>query len=280
MNTTALRNRGIRNLWKYIMAVLLVVIYCLPLYVMVNMSLKTITDDSSRLAPSKYPAWSNFITLFQEGGIGRALLNTTIITVFTVLIEVVLACMAAYPLARHRSRFNSFINALMMGVMMIPPLSILVGVYSTLVSMHATSTYWGMIIVSAAFGLPMPIYFFTKFIRTIPRSLDEAAQIDGCNNLQTFFYVILPQLKPAIATIVILNGVGMWNEYGYALYILQKPDMYTLTLTISQYFSSGGANNLNGAAAAACVATLPMIIMYLFLQRYFIEGTVDSAVKG
>ncbi|MUH60109.1 carbohydrate ABC transporter permease [Bifidobacterium canis] len=269
-----------RNIWKYVLSVVLVVIYCMPLYVMLNMAFKSMTDSSSRLSPPKELFWGNFAQLFQEGSIVRALINTLVITVFTVLIEVVLGCMAAYPLARHRSRFNKLINAVMMGVMMIPPLSILVGVYSTLVSLHATSTFWGMIIVSAAFGLPMPIYFFTKFITTIPRSLDEAAQIDGCNTLQVFFHVILPQMKPAIATIVILNGVGMWNEYGYALYILQKPSMYTLTLTISQYFSSGGANNLNGAAAAACIATLPMIIMYLFLQRYFIQGTVDSAVKG
>lgn len=269
-----------RNIWKYVLSVVLVVIYCMPLYVMLNMAFKSMTDSSSRLSPPKELYWGNFAQLFQEGSIVRALINTLVITVFTVLIEVVLGCMAAYPLARHRSRFNKLINAVMMGVMMIPPLSILVGVYSTLVSLHATSTFWGMIIVSAAFGLPMPIYFFTKFITTIPRSLDEAAQIDGCNTLQVFFHVILPQMKPAIATIVILNGVGMWNEYGYALYILQKPSMYTLTLTISQYFSSGGANDLNGAAAAACIATLPMIIMYLFLQRYFIQGTVDSAVKG
>ena len=269
-----------RNIWKYVLSVVLVVIYCMPLYVMLNMAFKSMTDSSSRLSPPKELFWGNFAQLFQEGSIVRALINTLVITVFTVLIEVVLGCMAAYPLARHRSRFNKLINAVMMGVMMIPPLSILVGVYSTLVSLHATSTFWGMIIVSAAFGLPMPIYFFTKFITTIPRSLDEAAQIDGCNTLQVFFHVILPQMKPAIATIVILNGVGMWNEYGYALYILQKPSMYTLTLTISQYFSSGGANNLNGAAAAACIATLPMIIMYLFLQRYFIQGTVDSVVKG
>ncbi|MCI1935548.1 MAG: carbohydrate ABC transporter permease [Bifidobacteriaceae bacterium] len=277
MNT--IDHRFAKNWWKYLLSILIVVVYCLPLYVLVTMALKKMTDTSSRLQLPTSLYWGNFTELFAEGSIGRALLNTAIITIATVAIEVILGCMAAYPLARHRSRFNSLINAIMMGVMMIPPLSILVGVYSTLISMHATSTYWGMIIVSAAFGLPMPIYFFTKFIRTIPRSLDEASQIDGCNTLQTFFYIILPQLKPAIATIVILNGVGMWNEYGYSLYILQKPEMYTLTLTISQYFSSG-ANNLNGAAAAACVATLPMILMFLFLQKYFIKGTADSAVKG
>lgn len=266
--------------WKYILGICIVIIYCLPLYVLVNMSLKSVTDVSSRLSLPSTFFIENYRRLFEEGTIVRASMNTIIVTVSTVVLQVILACMAAYPLSRNRSRLNSIIQSIMMGVMMIPPLSILVGVYSTLVAMQATSTYWGIVVVSVAFGLPMPIYFFTNFINSIPKALDEASAIDGCNPLQTFLFIILPQLKSPIVTIIILNGVGMWNEYGYSLYILQKPHMYTLTLTISQYFSSGAANNLNGAAAAACVAIVPMIILYLFLQKYFIQGTVDSAVKG
>ena len=155
--------------------------------------------------------------------------------------------MAAYPLARNRSWLNGFIRILFMGVMMIPSLSILVGVYSTLVSLHAISTYWGIVLVSVAFGLPMPIFLYTNFIAS---------------------------------SNVILNGVGMWNEYGYSLYILQKPKMYTLTLMISQYFSASAVSDLNGAAAAACVAIAPVVILYLFLQKYFVQGQLDSAVKG
>ena len=269
-----------KDWWKYLLAIGIVLIYCLPLFVLVNMSVKDITDVSSRLSLPDKIYWGNYRELFKEGSIVRALINTTIISVITVIAEVILACMAAYPLSRNKSRFNRWIQTAIMGVMMIPPLSILVGVYSTLVRMQATSTYWGIILVSVAFGLPMPIYFFTNFINSIPRALDEASAIDGCNPVETFFYIILPQLKPPIVTIIILNGVGMWNEYGYSLYIFQKPQMYTLTLTMSQYFSASGANNLNGAAAAACVAIVPMIIMYLFLQKYFIKGTVDSAIKG
>lgn len=147
-------------------------------------------------------------------------------------------------------------------------------------SLHAISTYWGIVLVSVAFGLPMPIFLYTNFIVSIPQSLDDAGAIDGCNSVQTFFYIILPQLKPITASIVILNGVGMWNEYGYSLYILQKPKMYTLTLMISQYFSASAVSDLNGAAAAACVAIAPVVILYLFLQKYFVQGQLDSAVKG
>lgn len=266
--------------WKYLVSLLVCGIYLCPVYVLVIMSFKGITDGSSRLALPNVWYLKNYVDVFAGSELLRALKNTCIITAVTILIEVIVSCMAAYPLSRNRSRKNQIVQMIIMGVMMIPSLSILVGVYSTLVSLHAVSTYWGIIIVSAAFGLPMPIFLYTNFISAIPRSLDDAAAIDGCNALQTFFKIILPQLKPVTVSIIILNGVGMWNEYGYSLYILQKPKMYTLTLMIAQYFSSSAVSDLNGAAAAACVAIAPVIIIYLFLQKYFVQGQIDSAVKG
>lgn len=266
--------------WKYLVSALICMIYLCPIYVLVMMSFKTITDGSGRLSLPNHWYFGNYAKVFLGADLLRALKNTCIITFVTIAIEVVTACMAAYPLARNKSRGNRIIQMIIMGVMMIPSLSILVGVYSTLVSLHAISTYWGIVVVSVAFGLPMPIYLYTNFISSIPQSLDEASAIDGCNAVQTFFRIILPQLKPITASVVILNGVGMWNEYGYSLYILQKPKMYTLTLMISQYFSSSAVSDLNGAAAAACVAIAPVIILYLFLQKYFVQGQIDSAVKG
>ena len=131
-----------------------------------------------------------------------------IITFFVVVIEVFAGCMGAYPLARNRSRLNKVVKALIMGVMMVPGLSIVVGVYSTLVNLHAISTYWGIIIVTAAFGLPLSIYLYSNFISSIPRTLDEAAAIDGAGAAQTFLHIILPQLKPVTVSVIIMKGVG------------------------------------------------------------------------
>lgn len=263
-----------------VVGMLLVVVYALPLYVIVSMSLKGITDDSSYLSPPQPVTWDNYAAVFANGSVARSLLNTAMITAGTVVLQVVIGGMAAYPLARRRTRLNRWVRGTILAVMMIPPLSILVGVYSMMVSLNATSTYWGIIVISVAFGLPLPIYMFSNFIVSIPRSLDEAAELDGCGPLRTFFLIIAPQLKSVTASVVILNGVGMWNEYGYALYLLQKPEMYTMTLRISQYFSASSASNLNGAAAAAAVAILPVLVAYVALQKYFIKGALDGAVKG
>lgn len=258
----------------------LVALYVLPLYVMVSLSLKGITDHSSLLSPPRPVTWQNYGDVFEDGRIPRALLNTAIITGGTVLLQVALGGMAAYPLARRRTGLNRWVQGAVLGVMMIPPLSILVGVYATMVTLHATSTYWGIILVLVAFGLPLPIYMFSNFIVSIPRSLDEAAELDGCGPVRTFFSVIAPQLRPVIVSVVILNGVGTWNEYGYALYLLQRPETYTVTLEISQYFSASSASNLNGAAAAAVIAILPVLAAYLLLQKFFIKGALDGATKG
>lgn len=267
-----------KNWWKHILEVLICGFYLIPFYVIIVMSLKDISDTSSRLSLPKEIYWGNYAGIFAGGTMGRALLNSAIITVAVVFLEVVIGCMAAYPLARNKSRLNSIIHNIFLGVMMIPGLSVLVGVYSLLAKMDAINTYWGMVLASVGFGLPMSIYMYTNFISSIPETLDEAAAIDGAGNLQTFFGVILPQLKPVTVTVVILQGVGIWNEYMYSLYVLQKAEMFTVTLRISSYFSSA-KQDYGGAAAAAVVAMVPIVVLYLFLQKYFIQGAVEGAVK-
>lgn len=267
------------NWWKYLLGIVIIVFHMLPLYVLVVMAFKMKTDMSSLLSLPRYWYVDNFAKIFAKGEILIAFKNTVIVTAGVLVLEITAGGLAAYPLARNKSRWNRFISSVFMGIMMIPSLSILVGVYSLLVSIHGISTLWGLILVSVAFGLPMTIYLYTNFISAIPESLDEASAIDGCNVFQSFFRIILPQLKPVTVTVIILNGVSIWNEYAYGLYILQKPKTYTLTLMISQYFSTGG-KDFNGAAAAACIAILPIVTAYVFLQKYFIQGTIDSAVKG
>lgn len=267
-----------KNWWKHILQLLVLLAYIMPFYVIVMMSFKPITDKSSRLSLPHELYFGNYIDVFQSGMM-RAVLNTAIIMFSVVLIEVVIGCMAAYPLARNKSKVNGAIGNVFLGVMMIPGLSVLVGLYSLLAMLGGINTYWGIIFASVGFGLPVSIYLYQNFIVTIPRELDEAACIDGAGVFKTFWYVILPQLKSVTLTVMIMNGVGMWNEYMYSLYILQKQDMYTVTLKINSYFSAAG-QDYGGAAAAAIIGMLPVVVLYLVMQKGFIKGAVDSAVKG
>lgn len=268
------------NWWKYVVGAFLIILYLLPIYVLIMMAFKKMTDFSSYLMPPEYFYLDNFIGVIQSGKIAAALKNTVLITLGVVLVEVIFGCMAAYPLSRNRSKLNNLIYSFCLGVMMIPALSILVGVYTEMVQLKGINHLWSVIAIGSAFGLPLSINFYVNFIASIPVALDEAATIDGAGAFRTFWSVILPQLKPVTVSVVILKGVAAWNDYLYPSYMLQKPATYTLVLLIKQYFgSASSAMDLNSAAAVAVICVAPLIIAYLCLQKYFIQGQIDGAVK-
>lgn len=269
-----------KNGWKYVASLIIIVIYLLPIYVLIVMSFKEKTDFSSKLALPEYLYLENYRKALIESGFLSALWNTFVIVAATVAIVVILGCMAAYPLARNRSRTNDFVKSVCMGIMMIPSVSILVGLYTEMVALKGINKLWSVIIIGAASGLPTAILLYTSFMTSIPQELDEAAALDGASHLTAFWKIILPQLKPVTATIVIQQGVGAWNNFLYPSYFLQKPEKYTLVLLIRQFFGandSGG--NMNTAAAVAVLSTLPIIILYLCCQKYFVQSQIDSANK-
>ena len=201
-----------------------------------------------------------------------------IITAFVLLISVVVSALGAYPLARRQTKVNKGIQAFVLGVMMVPPLSILVPLYSIIVSMGGVNKYWAIILVMTTYQLPQAMFLYINFINAIPVALDEAATIDGCGPIRTFFHIILPQLKPVTASVIILGCMNCWNDFQFSRYILQDTDMNTVTLSISSFFSQT-YSNLYAASASALLAVLPVVIVFLFLQKYFVQGMIDSAVK-
>lgn len=264
-------------IWKPVVGFLIAAIYFIPIYILIGVACKSGADQSSRWVLPGYIEFSNF-KLALESGMANALKNNVIITVISVTLITLIGTLAAYPLSRNSSKFNKFILWFILGIMMVPPLSILVPLYSNMVKMHGINTYWGIISVTVTFQLPMSIFLASNFIGSIPKALDEAASIDGCGPIRTFFFIILPQLKPVIATIIILSSVSCWNDYQFPLYLLQSPKMKTVTLAIAGFFSQN-SSNMNAAAATALLGVLPVLILFVFLQKYFVKGMVDSAVK-
>lgn len=267
-----------KNWWLYLLGIVIIIVHFIPIYVLLGVSAKSSMDVSSKWILPGYIEWNNFKEALDGGDLLNAYKNTAIITFFSVVFITLLGAFSAYPLARNRSKFNMGIKGFILGIMMIPGLSILVPLYGVLNKIHGLSTYWGIIVVLVTFNLPMSIFLFSNFIAGIPEALEEAAFIDGCGPIQAFFAIILPQLKPVIATVVIMTGVGCWNDYQFSLYFLQSPKYKTITLSVASYFSQT-ANNMNAAAASALLGVLPVLILFVFLQKYFIQGMVDSAVK-
>jgi raffinose/stachyose/melibiose transport system permease protein len=140
------------------------------------------------------------------------------------------------------------------------------------------NTPWTIPIVYLGFGAGLAIFMFIGFVKGLPLEIEEAAAIDGCGPIRTFFHIILPQLKPVTASVIILGCMNCWNDFQFSRYILQDTDMNTVTLSISSFFSQT-YSNLYAASASALLAVLPVVIVFLFLQKYFVQGMIDSAVK-
>ena len=265
------------NILRSVVAIVISLFHLIPFYILITTALKPMTDLSSRWIFPKEIHLENFTYALEKGGLITAMYNS-IITVISVLIIALIGATTAYPLARIKTKTNSVVLNLVVAVMMIPPLSMLVPLYSLLTKIGAINTYWGIIVITVTMGLPLSIFLYSNFISTIPVDLEEAASIDGCSRFKAFYKVVLPLLKPVTATVVILTGVNVWNDFQFPLYILQVPEMKTLTLAVSSFFSQN-SSNLNAAAASALIAIIPVVIIYLLLQKQFVQGMVDSAIK-
>lgn len=263
---------------KSVAAAFIIVLHIAPFYIMLTMSFKSPGERTSRWLPPVKPYVMNYVNAVKKGSLFHAMGNTLTIVFFAVAIIVLVGAMAAYPLARRKTRWNKGILAFVVGVMMVPSLSVLVPLYKELVGLGGINRFWGIIVVSATFNLPMSVYMYCNFIQTVPKELDEAAMIDGCSQTQVFFRIILPSLKATTASVIIWTSVGIWNDYSFQLYFLQKPSVRTITLAITTFFTDA-RTDLGAAAAAAFIVVLPPIIMYVLLQKHFVRGAMDSAVK-
>ena len=267
-----------RSWWRIPVALVILAVFLSPFYILLSVAFRSPQDLSSYwIFPSELHL-ENFQNAIEEGDILLSIFNSLVITVGAVFLVTVIGALAAYPLARRRTKLNMGIKGFALGIMMVPPLSILVSLYSVMVQLQGVNHFWGIIIILVTFELPLSIFLYTNFISSIPNALDEAAAIDGSGPVRTFFQIILPQLKPVTASVIILTGIHCWNDYQFSLYILQSPKLRTIPLAIASYFSQT-TSNVNAAAAAALLAILPIVIAFLFLQKYFIQGMVDSAIK-
>lgn len=265
---------------NFIISSILILIYLLPIYILITMSLRTIQDMDSKLALPKVINLGNYISVFQEGEIWRGFINSIILVVIVCVIEIVFSALGAYGIARSRSRFTNYLRQTSMAIMMIPGVALLVGTYSLMVKMQMANTLWGLGLLLAATGIPASMFMYVNFIVSIPEALDEAATIDGAGILQTFFHIIMPQLKAITVTRIIMAATGCWNQYLMPMYLLQDKRKYTVILMIKNAFNTAnGISNVPKACAICVIGILPIIILYLFLQKYIIEGQLDSAVK-
>ena len=257
---------------------LICVLHLIPFFILLNLAFKSPHDTSSKWLTPSYLYLDNFVNAWQNAHLDSALLSNCIIASTAVVSVVIIGAMASYPLARFPTRWNTVVYTLCIACMIVPALTILVSLYKLVVDIGGIDTYWAVILIQITFSLPLTIFLYTGFLNTIPRELDEAALIDGCNRFNVFLYVLLPLLKPVTATVIILVGIFIWNDYQFSVFFLQQPGVQTFPVALSAFFSQY-QNEINWVAAGCLISILPAVVVYTFLQRYFIKGLTDGIAK-
>lgn len=260
---------------------ILVLFFLWPFYWMVSGSFKNSTV-SIQIPPEWFPlhpTLDNYATLFAKHPINHWFYNSFFISIVSTCLVIVTSSLASYSLAKIRFRGSKALFALMVAAMAIPHSVLLIPLFNVMQQFHLVNTLWGVLL--PVVGWPFGVFLLKQFIQTLPEELIDAAKIDGCSELMTFLKVILPLAKPGVAVLAIFTFVNSWNDYVWQLIMLNEKHMYTLPVGVKfaqklQEFD----NNMGMAMAGAVLATLPVLIVFLYFQKYFTEGLTLGAVKG
>ena len=265
----------------YIGLTLWMLVNLFPVYWMFTFSLKNnaeIFGDNVVGLPKNW-LWSNYTTALNTGHMGKYFLNSAIVAVATILITLAVALMGTFALTRLIWKQKKALNKFFMLGLTIPIHASIVPVYVTLSRLHLLNTYWALIIPYSAFSLSMAILVCTGFMNEIPRELDESACIDGCGVWGIFFRVIVPLMKPAVATVGIYTFLQCWNELMFANIFISKSALKTLPVGV-QALSGQYTTDWGPIGAALVLATFPTLLVYVFLSRKIQESFMAGAVKG
>lgn len=276
--------RGIKrfpfSLPKQLLMILTVIVIAYPIYFIVVTSFKTKMDYvTNKLGLPHRLVFSNYITAFQGKSFALWLINSTIVTVGAVTITTFIAALAAFSFSRIEFIWREKIFNFIISLMAIPPVVMVIPLFITAVKMHLVNTYFGAILIYSGMMLPFSVYLLRNFFVTIPQAIVDSALIDGCSKFKAFVKIILPLSKPALITLIIVNAVWVWNELFIALIFLQRTELKTLMVGLTVF---RGRFNVNQPVimAGLFVSVVPMILLYLFGQRFFIKGMITGSLKG
>ncbi len=270
------KNGALNILFTVIGACMLV-----PIYYLLVTTFKT--PEEATLSPLGLPAHftlDNYISALAAMNFARALKNNLFILFFAVLFLVLFSSMAAYAIVKGKSRYTKMLFPIFMVGLIIPFQITIIPLYKIVIGMGLMNTLPGVVVIDVfCINLSLSIFLFKGFIHTIPVEMEEAAAIDGCGVFKTYRVIIMPLLRPIIATVGILDALAVWNDFMTPLLFLQSPEKGVL---LQEVHKNVGPFSINWTAffPMMVLSVLPMVIVYLLLQKYIIEGVVAGAVKG
>lgn len=283
LNEKAARNRKIRHAVSIVILIVLFVCFIFPFILVVVNVFKTkadITSDPLALIGSHGFTLQNFPEAMKKMDFWRSFGNSAFITIISTILTILLASMAAYVIVRNKWKACGALFGMMIAsmvipfqVLMIPLVSLYGGVFGIL-NHRAT-----LIFMHVGFSVSMATFMFHGAIHTnVPIALEEAGTIDGCSRWQIYWKIVFPLLKPTIATVAIIDAMAFWNDYLLPSLVLARKELYTIPIA-TQVFYGTYSTDIGLVMAALLLAMLPILILYMFLQRYIVEGVTSGAVK-
>ncbi len=221
---------------------------------------------------------NNYVTLFtaRNGIYYYWYWNSIAITVLFTVLSLFLSSFVGYGFAKYDFKLKNFLFMLVLGIMMIPVEILILPLYKLTVYLKIINTYWGVILPFVV--SPFAVFFFRQYAQDIPKDFMDAGRIDGCNDFGIFFKIMVPLMKPAFGAMAILQTMGSWNNFVWPLIALRSNKMFTLPIGLSSLLAPYG-NNYDMLTAGAVIAVIPIILVYLFFQKYFISG-LTGGIKG
>lgn len=269
---------GWPNIPRWLILSIVVLLSILPLMFMISLSFQSYAQAMKTLIPRTI-TFKNYQLVIGNLGFVILFKNSFIVTTISATLAVSISILAGYAFGRAKFFLkNVFYYSLMIG-MTIPVQVTLIPLFQFLRNLHLLNTYFALILPYVGFGIAFGTYVMTTFFKALPKELEEAAKIDGCNLFQTFFKVMLPLTVPAIATITIFLSLYYWNEFAFALTFINKPELRTLPLGLRE-FGSQYLLDYSRQAAMLTISAIPMVILYLIFQRQFVKGLTAGAIKG
>jgi raffinose/stachyose/melibiose transport system permease protein len=261
---------------------IIAVVFLIPIALVLMNSFKSklfISEVPFALPNSKtFVGLDNYIDGVAKTGLISAAGRSVFITVFSVIAIVLFTSMAAWWITRVHSKFSSFLYYLFVFAMIVP-FQMVMFTLSKVTDMLRMGNIYGIVFVYVGFGASLSVFMFAGFVKAIPVSLEEAAMLDGCRPIQTFFYVVVPILRPTMITVAILNAMWIWNDYLLPTLVLDT-DSQTIPMAV-QYLRGGyGSIDMGAMMAMLVLAIVPIVVFYLTCQKYIIKGVTAGSVKG
>lgn len=283
----AIKNEVVHQKYTWITAVVQLIMTCMallfigPLFIIINYSFKTKRElyVTSPLSLPETLQLDNYRKAMDKLNMGTTFFNTFLYTAVSVLILALICGITAWAIARCKHKFFKFCYIYFIVGILIPYQALFLPIYTIGYKMHLTNTRFGIIFMYVATGISFGVFLMNSFMSTVPLELEEAARIDGCSVIKTYFSIVLPLLKPAMATLIIMQAFQIWNDYLLASLYVSKKQLKTLTVAIQSLFSAQ-TSDYTTAMAAIILSVLPIAILFMCLQKYFIKGMTVGAVKG